>query len=210
MKALLMKDWYLIIRQYKSLLLIDALMFAMAIIVKSEAGFFLAYPCLTSGVVVMTLLSAEELEGWNRCVLTLPVTRAQIVGEKYVFSLLSLLSILAVTAAVLAYVMSGAGISAGEYAARLLMLFSAGLFLPAVLLPCLYRFGINKGRIVFYFVVGAACSAAPFTSLIRRNGAALPSGISALTLSAALTAAAAAAYALSWWLSVRFYNRARG
>lgn len=83
------------------------------------------------------------------------------------------------------------------------MLLSAGLFVPAALLPFVFRFGVEKGRILYMVVFGVSIGCMVFLSMSVEEMPQLTAGnaVSALALPVC-----ALLYALSWLLSIRLYR----
>ena len=106
MKGLLKKDLYMIWAYGRMLLLISALFLAMSVFAPAEENFFFViYPVLLGGVLPVTLLSYDERFGWNRYCDTMPLSRKQIVNERFLMSLLSFLVLYALTLLVQAIVL---------------------------------------------------------------------------------------------------------
>ena len=77
----------------------------------------------------------------------------------------------------------------------------SGLLPPCVMLPAVYKFGMEKGRIVYYSCIGAAC-AIPFA--LPSN--ALDGGMSTASVFL-LPVIAAALFAVSWAISTAVYGK---
>ena len=90
--------------------------------------------------------------------------------------------------------------AAGDYFSMMAYIVAVSLASPAVLLPFVFRFGAEKGRIAYYVVIGVACAVSTF---VAGRGSLAIAGVSG----AILVAAAAALYAVSWLLSIAAYNR---
>ena len=88
MKGLLLKDFYMMLKYCRSYLLIAVVFFAMSFM-STENLIFIFYPCVISAMLPVTLLSIDERSRWLPYAATLPVTRAQIVSEKYLFGLIA-------------------------------------------------------------------------------------------------------------------------
>ena len=84
------------------------------------------------------------------------------------------------------------------------------LLSSTILLPLSYRFGYEKAKVGFYFIVGALSALMGFSVAANEDGLVrnlLPQSISSLGL-LSIAAVALALYALSWRLSVAWYGRA--
>ena len=96
----------------------------------------------------------------------------------------------------------GAG-SADNLPGVLGMLLSAGLFVPAVLLPFVFRFGVEKGRILYMVVFGVSIGCMVFLSVSVEE---MPQLTAENAVSALALPVCALLYALSWLLSIRLYR----
>ena len=99
----------------------------------------------------MTLLSYDNVRRWESYSRTFPYSEGQLVAVKYLISLFAVLATALVT--VLAY---GAIQGGTDWMALLsmgCMVLALGLLTPALMLPWVFKFGAEKGRIVFYVVL---------------------------------------------------------
>lgn len=203
MKGLLRKDLYMIWSYGRTLLVISAIFLFSSVFMPSEENFFfVAYPVLMGGILPVTLLSYDERFGWNRYCDALPLTRKQVVDERYLMTLLSFLALFAVTLAVQAVVLLPKGRREDlVQLAGLLPCF--GLAAPAILLPVSLRYGVEKGRLVYFFIIGLVVAAGlVFSSdLLQVSGTIGNGGVAAVLLGALLV------FGASWLLSIRIYAK---
>ena len=198
MKGLIRKDLYLILKNFRSFLFIAA-----AFIVFSAFGtsntFFVIYPMVFAAIVPVSLLSYDENSRWSGYCDALPCTRAQVVSAKYIVALicLSVVFVLSLLAQLLRIKLSGGSME--EFIFLMLSLLFMGFAGPAISLPAIFKLGPEKGRLIYFFVIGATCA---LSVLITSDGSIL----SDLPIPA-LTAGAAALFVLSWLLSVSFYKK---
>ena len=200
MKGLLLKDTYMTVRLCRMFLLLDVVFLGVWIFGDGDL-FFLTYPCLLTTMVPMTLISYDEREKWDVFAGTLPYSRAQLVSCKYLIGLCLSALILAV-AAMGQVVRDASGME--EFLSMLPVLLSACLLAPAVLYPFVFRFGAEKGRVVYYVVIAVVCGG----SVVLQNieVASLLGSLSAGSIPTGMLIAAAI-YAASWLLSIRFYAK---
>lgn len=150
MKGLLLKDWYLICRHCRAYLMILVVFLGIGLF-SPKSIFFLYYPVLMAGSIPVTLLSYDSMSRWESYSRTFPYSEGQLVAAKYLISLLAVLVTSLVT--VLAY---GAIQGGTDWMALLsmgCMVLALGLLTPALMLPWVFKFGAEKGRIVFYVVL---------------------------------------------------------
>lgn len=210
MIALLIKDFHVLLKQLGILLLISFAIFCFSSIL-SAASFTLIYVAM----MPITALAYDERSHWDELANMMPYSVNQLVGSKYVLGLIHILGIAALS--ILAYLFrfyTGIGhLILNEdtvvYTIILYILTIAclALLMTAILLPFLYRFGTEKGRLIFIIMLAVVILLG--YNLADKIMALLDSG-SPVVMLAVLAAVTALALLLSWRLSVRFYRVRRG
>jgi ABC-type transport system involved in multi-copper enzyme maturation permease subunit len=166
--------------------------------------------------------AAEEKGRTDQLYLTLPITRAEIVNGRYLFSLLCLAGAFVVSVP-FAYFMNGLGIMAPPIEGlaesgvlALITSFSFGMYglIHLMMFPILFRIGYTKGRIWGYylpifFVAGFTGSMGFVMSIAESDILHIAAVIlKNPPLYCALSVAAGVALlALSYVLSLRFFKR---
>lgn len=212
MKGLLLKDayqaWY-----YAKMVVVGAvvMMGAGVISMMNGANFFIVYAGFLLGMMPMTLLAYDQTSNFNEYSAALPATKEQLVGCKYIVGLCGL--VLAEVFAAAALGVASLHWTAVDHALVVSTLVQVGmttLLNSAVLLPLNYRFGYEKAKYAFYFMVGLVAALMGFGVSANEDGLArnlLPQSISSLGL-LGIAVAALTLYALSWRLSVAWYGKA--
>ena len=163
MKGLLMKD----LLNLKQTIRIWALLLALFIVI----GFAQQSPVyISSMLTVMVLLlpvnalAYDENCKWDAYALTMPVTRRDLALSKYLLALVGA-GAMALLSAVCALMM---GATPDEVFSTIGLLLAAGLCMISILLPLLFRFGVQKGRMVMIVVVllAAALLGTVYSSLL--------------------------------------------
>lgn len=213
MKALLLKDWYLMKRYCRMFLLLEIIFIAVSCATPGNT-FYLIYPILLAGITSATLYSYDEREGWLTFAATLPQSRAILVTAKYLIALFLSTAVVLVLLAVhgARLVLLGQPNLTAEFGlliVALLPMAGVGLLVPALVLPFMFKLGAEKGRIFYIAVIAVACSASILFMNDRQilvNNRPTYLGLN-LGSAAAVYLACLALFALSWRLSVRFYQR---
>ena len=205
MKGLLLKDLYMTVKYCRIYLLI-AVVFIAVSFAGNDSIFFIFYPCIFCGMIPVSLLGYDERSRWLQYSGTLPYTKTQIVSCKYLIGLMAQIAMLLLTAVAQAVRMSVTGtFDPKNYTVLLLTIFMTALITLAISLPTMFRFGVEKGRIAYYIMVGVTCAAGGAASSIF--GSDLHSKFSSEIFLPILCLAGIAVYALSWRLSVAFYKK---
>ena len=203
MKGLILKDLYMMKRYMRSYLLMMVLFMGIAAMDPGNM-FFVYYPCMLSGMVPTSLLGYDERSKWEAYAGTMPCTRAQIVSVKYLLGVILLTVVLLLTAIVQGIVMLPGGDWAG-YLILLEMLVILGCISSSVTMPFMFKFGVEKGRMAYYVMIGLICAGSGIAGSLFNSGIQYIPGSNVVM--PVLTLAAMSVYALSWWLSIRFYEK---
>lgn len=152
MKALILKDFYTMARYGKTMLAL-IVFYVMLSFLGQPASFVSSMLVFLCAMLVISSFSYDEYGKWNKYCLSLPISRRQIVGSKYLFALIMLVI----------------GLVLGLLGGYLLSLTQdisfledilpscvggavAALFMLSLILPLMYRFGVEKGRILLLAV----------------------------------------------------------
>lgn len=205
MKGLLQKDFYLSIKSCKAYWLVAFVCLGVAFFIRGNF-FLIYYPCLMSTMIPVTLLGFDERSKWDMYSATLPYSRAQIVSAKYVIGLIGSGIFVIITAIVQAVAMNRYGsFTLDQYLLIMGTLFCMTLLNMAMILPVLFRYGVEKGRIAYFLMVGVVCGASIVVSFIFDGSTGTQMNFGIGTILAVV--AAVAVFAFSWYLSIRFYEK---
>lgn len=206
MKALLLKDWYMMWAYCRALLVIAGVFLVVSVFGDNNM-FFVCYPIVVVSMIPHSLLSYDGREKWETYSGALPYTRTQIVEEKYVFGFLG-----AVVSSVLCtvfqlvrigYTGTGEWRQIGVLAMVFLML---GILVPMLTLPFVFYFGAEKGRMVYMGGILLFCVICP-TLLNIESPAQLLALKDSRVLAWALPAAVLVLYGVSCGISVLVYKK---
>ena len=198
MKGFLKKDFYLTLGYCRSIFLIVIVFMAIGCF-QPDNYFFVCYPAIMVSLVPVSLFSYDESEHFCPYAAALPQPRSTYVSAKYVISILyGLIFVVVIVLAQLAFAKQR-GADVLLLAAVLLLL---ALFTPAVVLPFMFKFGVQKGRIVYYIVIGLAT--AGVILVMNRSASARLDGSLLFIL---MAAGVIILFIVSWLLSVRFFSK---
>lgn len=203
MIGLLKKDLYVADKSGR-LLLILALVFSM---VPSLGAFGSTYAMMMAIMMPLSSIAYDERCKWDRYAAMLPYRTGQLVWSKYLLSYLYTLvgGGVIVLGAFLRGVTTGAA-DWKETAETSLMLAVVMLFITALGLPMLYRFGSEKGRLAMILCMGVGVGAAMGLMGIFGELPKLPE-LSLPVMIVVVVALAAGATWLSFRMSVHFYKK---
>ena len=205
MKGLLIKDFYMVVKYCRNFLFM-AVIFLAASIVNTDSSFFLFYPILLMGMIPVTLLSYDERSGWMTYSAALPYTRAQFVSAKYLIGLICQAITLVVATVAQGIFMSVTGtVDIIELLIMMLMLMIVAPLAPAFCLPFIFKLGVEKGRIAYYAMIAIICALGVGGATVFQTQ--LQADIEPNLIVLLIALVSIALYALSWFLSIQFYEK---
>lgn len=158
MKGLLLKDFYLMRSLFKSYLLVLGIFAVLTFVGIYDSGFMASFLALMCIMFPVNLFAYDEQARWDKYAAALPTGRAGVVKARYLFTLIVCLG-----AILLSGVIQAAAFLLGTREGTLVdTVFSGvipaafGTLMNAVLLPLLYRFGAQRGRIYLLVTMGVA------------------------------------------------------
>ena len=199
MKGLLRKDLYMTAAYFRVFLVLLGVFLVVGFFAKEASTFIVIYPMIIGMMLPVSLLSYDERFRWNRSCDAMPCSRAQVVSAKYLLTLISVLLIFALT-------MLGQWLRLGpdgrldELAALAPLLLGLGLVGPALLLPIIFRLGVEKGRLAYFVAVGVVVAVG--VGVGRELDPAAPVSVPlALPIAGSFLL-----FGLSWLLSIKLYE----
>lgn len=213
MKALILKD-LLNLQKYLKVICLSLVFICMYGFFSEGFELFTAImPVMVVAMSSFSTFNYDELSKADKYILSLPTTRKDIVRARYL-----LIAIVTFIGAVVSLVVS---VAASSFTTKQLPNFGALLFNSALAfflfalvgslqIPCLYKFGPEKGRIFMMVIIAAvsAISAGGYFFLRQSNVNLETSGLTFLTETPALLLfiiVAAVLYYLSYLISKRIY-----
>lgn len=153
MTGLLLKDMYSLSKNIKQYGLSCIVFIVLAFYMKSSV-YYVYMVILMATMLIFTALTNDEMSKWDKYALTMPIARREIVLSKYALFTMLLLSatlVSSVIGLVMTYFMSF------ESAKTILItsISGAGIscFLISIMLPLVFKYGVEKGRILLYVVI---------------------------------------------------------
>lgn len=142
MRSLLYKDLVNLKQQFRLYVIILA--FYVLLGIKSgDASFLGAIMTMFAVMLSITACAYDEKAGWDKYALTMPFGVRELIGSKYLLALIGVF----VTAGVMLPVNLFAGTPLQEALALTASWIAIGLFYTETILPVIFRFGVEKGRI---------------------------------------------------------------
>lgn len=202
MKGLLLKDWKTLLKQTKVTLAI------MALFACVPGTYMSAFALFYAAMMPITALAYDERAKWDELAAMMPYTAKAIVGSKYALGLTLMAPVLALSVLFRLIVHSTPIVS--EDTMALLITACLSLILMAINLPFMFRFGVEKGRLIYIlltcaFVVAGVSFADKLADTINGIGTAMVTTVPLLLLAVTVIA-----LFVSCCISVHVYRAKRG
>ena len=200
MKALIQKDVYVLWKQMKIFLLV------MLVIMMGNGSFGSVFVVIWCAMLPYTALAYDERCKWDQMAAMMPYSPRDLVLSKYALGWLCAGAAGAFALAAQAVIrVLHLPLETGSPLA-VLMSFCASVCALAVTLPLMFRFSVERGRMVMFLVIFLVCGAAgALGAVLTPYGTPVPGNAAALLSIAAVLAPAAAVVltAVSILLSLR-------
>lgn len=155
MKGLLMKDFWVVSKQVRTYIILGVFYVGYSYLMK-EATMIITTGALMSVLTAMNSFGYDEKCKWDNFALTMPISRKMIVTGKYLFSLIMCVLTTVICAIIAAIVLF---ISGNPVNVLQDILVSAGLvvsmvaFVLAIMLPIIFKVGVEKARYAMMAVI---------------------------------------------------------
>ena len=153
MVGLLLKDIYSlnkILKQYS----ISCIVFIFLSVSMKSSVYFVVMVTLMATMLIFTSLSNDEMSKWDKYALTMPIARKDIVLSKYLLFTILLLSGIIVSSSI-GLVMTNLMSFESTKSILITSISFVGIscLLISIMLPVIFKYGVEKGRILLYVVI---------------------------------------------------------
>ena len=165
MSALLLKDYYVIFRQMRIFLLL-ILVFSCI-----PGTFYSTFAVVYAAMLPYTALAYDERSKWDQLAAMMPYSDRDIVLIKYVFGWIGV-AIAAAATFVIQSVLAFVWLSdvTGPSVPVILLSVCVAVCILDITLPLMFRFGVEKGRLVMFLVIFLVCASAGGIATIDQSG----------------------------------------
>lgn len=204
MKGLIIKDLINLRKYGRSVLLVTAF-YVLLSFMMDDTAFISGMVVLLFSMTAITSFAYDKQAGWEEYALSLPLPRKTIVKSKYILSLLLVLIGMALSVLlgiVINLITKKTGIL--EHLTSTYAIFGVSVLFLSIMLPLVFRFGVEKSRIFMIIVVAIPAAAAV---VLDRTGYTLPGEalLGRILLYSPLMLAAL--YIFSYMLSYYFFEK---
>ena len=147
----------------------------------------------------VSALAYDEKDNWDKFALASGVTRVQLALSRYLLGLIVFLPLWAIAFALIA----AGGMWEEQNLSVILSYGGVGLLVLDVMLPVLFRVGVEKGRLIYIIMILAVVALGGLLAAFVEWGGGLP----VLYFSVALLAFSVAGYFVSLKIACRIYRK---
>lgn len=153
MKGLIKKDFLLLKNNLVYYLVVTIVFVAFSITgMDFNVAFMLPFIAV---MIFISTFSWDDFNNWNAYAITLPVGRKNIVKSKYISAVILMMvsSLLALSITVLTLVCSKETFDLTTVLSDIMGTLLGLVLVVSLLVPCIYKFGVEKGRIILFAMV---------------------------------------------------------
>lgn len=208
MIGLLLKDIYVLKKYLKQIGFTFIFFMAFTVYLKSPY-YLIGMMVMMSTMMIITSMSYDEQVKWDKYALTMPLVRKDIVLSKYLLLILSAAVgtvFSTVIGCIVAAVMKLGGYGSIFLAAGIIFLIAITIF--SILIPILFKFGVEKARIIMlvvfaipFFLVGGT------VKLLQQMNVPMPSIETVKMMGFASPVVALIIYFISYNISIAIYEK---
>ena len=194
MKALLLKDYCVLWKHLRFFLLFILIFSAL------PGGFNGVFAVTYAALLPYSCIAYDERSKWDQLAAMMPYTARDLVLSRYVLGWIA-----AAGACALSLVLQGifsSILDTGFYPVTLVLAFFACLATLAITLPLIFRFGVERGRLIMFLIIFLVCGSAGALGAVADTASGHPPAAVWLLLPVSLVLTA-----LSIPLSVRWYAK---
>ena len=194
MKALLLKDFYVLWKQMRIFLLLIVVFSAL------PSGFNAIFAVTYAALLPYSCVAYDERSKWDQLAAMLPYTVRDLVLSRYVLGWIAALG--ASAASLLVQGIFSLAFHRVVYPSITAAAFFACMITLAVTMPLIFRFGVERGRLITFLIIFLVCgSAGAISGIAEEVSGALPAPVWAIAPAALVLTA------LSVPLSMRWYTK---
>ena len=166
MKALLMKDLYVLWRQMKIFFLL------IGVFAAGPSVFQNTFAILYAAMVPYTAFAQDESSKWNTLAVMMPYSTKEIVVSKYLLGGIAIAAAAGITMVFQNVMKLLGGPAVGNMTLTMAMLIA--VIMVDITLPLVFRFGVEKGRMIVVFTLAMIGGSAGALSSLVEDGVRVP------------------------------------
>ena len=204
MTSLVLKD-LLNLQSYLKTIIVFVVFYTVLSFTMTDVSLVAGMLIILFTMIPISSFSYDQQAKWDVFSQTLPVTRKQIVQGKYIVALLFIVLgfVLSFVITVIATVLKDETLDLMELLIGNGMIALTGLILLAIMIPLIYKFGVEKSRMMLMTI---ALVPTLGVMLLANLGFTIPSDFNWELVGYIVPAVAAISFVLSFMISIRIYS----
>lgn len=204
MTSLVLKD-ILNLQSYLRTIFVFVIFYTVLSFTMADVSLVAGMLIILFAMIPISSFSYDQQAKWDVFSQTLPVTRKQIVQGKYIVALLFIVLgfVLSFVITVIATVLKGETLDLMELLIGNGMIALTGLILLAIMIPLIYKFGVEKSRMMLMTI---ALVPTLGVMLLANLGFTIPSDFNWELVGYIIPAVAAIGFVISFMISTRIYS----
>ena len=193
MKALLLKDFYVLWKQMRIFLLLIVVFSAL------PGGYSAIFAVTYAALLPYSCVAYDERSKWDQLAAMLPYTVRDLVLSRYVLGWIAALGTGMLS--LLVQALFSLALHRGFYPSVTVAAFFACLVTLAVTMPLIFRFGVERGRLIMFLIIFLVCGSAGALSGIAEDvSGALPAPVWAIAPVALVLTALSVPLSMRWYV----------
>jgi len=204
MAGLILKD-LLNLRHYSKMILFILVFFAVVAYAGEMQSYFTSMTAVLFIMLPITTFAYDQQSKWELFAVAMPVTRKEIVLGKYVLALAMILlgSAVSILLTLIVHLLKGQAAAVQEMLTATGVIAVFGMIFISIMIPLVYRFGVEKSRMMTLIVAGVPVL---LVAVLSRSGAGIPEDADLMLWLYLSPAAAAACLAVSYMISCKIFQ----
>lgn len=147
MKGLLLKEWFVIWKQSKLMIIMALIYCGMA--VAGNGFFFAGFAVVFLSMLPIAAMGFDERSKWDHYAVTMPYSRKEIVVSKYILTALGSMTavVLFIVSAAIKMIIEKSTTGFMDLINQAVLMLSFGLLYSTISMPVMFKFGVDKGRL---------------------------------------------------------------
>lgn len=209
MRGLLQKDLCLLLQRTQAMVIMIAVGILMGF--STDGSFVIGYLAILSVMMTVSTISYDEYDNGYPFLMSLPITKAIYVQEKYVFCMAGSLVgwVISIVIFMFCMLFQGDAITTADLTETLAFIPVLGM-ITALILPFQLKYGAEKGRIAIFAIGGGAWALGYFVLNFLPEGIQMPTFLLEMSDTAAMMMFAVFSFgvlAVSYLASVRIMEK---
>ena len=164
MKGLLLKDFIMTWKYCRAFLFLMAV-FLIGSVFVTVNSFMTVYPVVLSSMLPFSICAYDERIKWSVYCDALPISRKKVVVSKYLFALICILTVtVGISLSIFIRMKMNGEVNVKELFTIVTLLLSVALVSPGFMLPFVFKYSVEKARMVYYVTVGVVCAVSAMLS----------------------------------------------